>query len=128
MTHRLVQVSVEERKRMAGLARNPKCRFSQFSPGRPCDWRPHHTDLRQDPAYRFTAPGAWEFIAVHVESGGDLYVSELQKPKGRLAYVIFVPPSSSWRGVYIKFELTHPGLYGRSFHHPEHPKLDVVTT
>ena len=113
--------------RIVGLARNPRRRSSEFSAGRPCDWRPHLTDSRLDPAYRFTPAGAWEFIAAHVEAGGDLYLTELQKPKGRLAYVIFIAPSSSWRGVYVKFEITHPGLYGRSFHHPERPTLEVTT-
>jgi hypothetical protein len=128
MTHRLVLVSVEERRRIAGLARKTKCRHSGYSPGRPCDWRPHLTDSQRDPAYRFTQEGGWEFIAAHVESGGDMYLTELQKPKGRSAYVIFIPPAPDWRGVYIKFELTHPGLYGRSFHHPEYPTLDKITT
>jgi hypothetical protein len=127
MAHRLVVVSAEERKRIAGLARKPRCRHSEYSPGRPCDWRPHLTDSHIDPTYRFTPAGAWEFIAAHLEAGGDLYLTELKRPKGRYAYVIFIPPAPTWRGVYIKFELTHPGIYGRSFHHPEHPALENVT-
>lgn len=124
MTHRLVVVSAEERRRIAGLARNRGCRTSTYTVARPCDWRPHQTDSQLDPAYPFTDAGAWDFIATHVESGGELYLTELQQPKGRNAYVIFVPPSQRWRGLYIKFELTHPGLWGRSFHHPEHPTLE----
>jgi len=54
-----------------------------------------------------------------------IYTIDLDKPPGAWAYVFFLPPTSKWRGVYMKFEVAGPGLYGRSFHHPEHPTLDV---
>jgi len=64
-------------------------------------------------------------IADCLNSELPIYTTDLDKPPGAWAYVFFLPPTKTWRGVYMKFEVTAPGLYGRSFHHPEHPTLDV---
>jgi hypothetical protein len=74
-----------------------------------------------------TDPGAWDRIASYLETGGQLYETDLDTPRGLTAFVIFLPPTENWRGLYIKFELTHPGIYGRSFHHPDHPTLEIST-
>jgi hypothetical protein len=125
MAHRLVIVAELERKRLAGLARKPGCRLSRHIPERPCDWNPEGTASVSNPDFQFTRPGAWAFIAEHLESGADVYATRLDKPPGRLAYVIFIPPTDAWRGLYVKFEVAGPGLYGRSFHHPTHPTLEM---
>jgi hypothetical protein len=114
-----------ERRRWAGLARNPKCRLSKHTSARPCTWDPEGTSTPRDPTYSFTGPGAWAFIAEHLESGGDVYAISLELPPGGVGYVIFFPPTGTWRGLYTKFELAGPGLYGRSFHHPEHPTIEI---
>jgi hypothetical protein len=126
MTHKAVDISPEERKRIAGLARNPKCRINAFSARRPCRWDPAGT--LSESGFSFTNPGAWACLADHVEGGGQVYVTELDSPPGLTALVIFLPPIGKWRGIYIKFELTHPGIYGRSFHHPDHPVLEITET
>jgi hypothetical protein len=125
MTHRLVDISLQERKRVAGLARSPKCRISASSAQRPCRWDPAAT--LSEGGFSHTHPGAWARIAEHLESGGQVYATELDRPPGLTAYVIFLEPTQRWRGIYIKFELTHPGIYGRSFHHPDHPVLEIIT-
>lgn len=79
--------------------------------------------MQRDPTYNFTGPGSWAFLADYLESNGDIYSITLDKPPDRIAYVIFLPPTTVWRGLYVKFELAGPGLYGRSFHHPKHPVL-----
>lgn len=125
MVHRRVIVPLVERRRWAGLARNPRCRSSRHTAERPCEWFPEGTATQLNPAYNFTGPGSWAFLADYLESSGDIYTITLEKPPGRIAYVIFLPPTAVWRGLYIKFEAAGPGLYGRSFHHPKHPALVI---
>ena len=125
MGHRLVTMSVVERRRLAGLARNPRCRLTKHTPQRPCEWNPEGTASARDPDYPFTAPGAWAFIAEHLEAGRDIYSIPLDRPPDGIGLVIFLPPVPRWRGLYVKFEVAGPGLYGRSFHHPAHPTLDI---
>jgi hypothetical protein len=114
MTHMVVDILPQERKRVAGLARNPRCRINASSALRPCKWDPAAT--LSEGGFSHTNPGAWARIAEHLENGGRVYVTDLDSPPGLTAYVIFLEPTQTWRGLYIKFELTHPGIYGRSFH------------
>lgn len=125
MEHRTASLDQTERRRIAGLARNPKCRDREFQIGRPTVWQPVHTT--SEAGFPFTEPGAWDFIATHIESGGVVYTIELDKPPGARGYVIFYPPVGKWRGLYIKFELKGRGIYGRSFHHPDFPTIKVET-
>jgi hypothetical protein len=128
MAHRLISISLVERRRLAGLARNPRCRQSKHTPQRPCEWNPMGTATPTDPTYCFTGPGAWAFIAEYLESTGDIYSIALDKPPNGIGYVIFLPATPVWRGLYAKFEVAGVGLYGRSFHHPLHLTLDIERT
>lgn len=123
MAHRLVVVSKLERARLAGLARQAKCRTSAFSQHRPCQWDPFNT--LSDGGYSYTDAGAWAALADYLESDAPIYTTSLDKPPGAWAYVLFLAPTKLWRGIYMKFEVTGPGLHGRSFHHPENPTLDI---
>src|SRR5579859_196043 len=99
MAHRLVTLPVLERRRLAGLARNPSCRISKHTRERPCEWNPMGTATPADPDYCFTVPGAWAFLAEHLESGADVYTILLEQPSDRLGYVIFCPPTATWKGL-----------------------------
>jgi len=123
MAHRLIALPRLERARLAGLARQSRCRTSTFSRSRPCQWDPFTT--LSDRGYSYTDAGAWALVADCLESELPIYTINLERPPGASAYVFFLPPTRTWRGVYMKFEVTGPGLYGRSFHHPERPTLDV---
>jgi hypothetical protein len=123
MAHRVIVLSRLERARLAGLARQSRCRISTFSKSRPCQWDPVTTHSER--GYSYSDAGAWALIADCLVSELPIYTIDVGKPPGAWAYVFFLPPTSKWRGVYMKFEVTGPGLYGRSFHHPEHPTLDV---
>jgi hypothetical protein len=123
MAHRLVVLPKTERARLAGLARQSRCRTSTFSKSRPCQWDPFTT--LSAAGYSYGDAGTWALVADCLESEISIYTIALDKPPGAWAYVLFLPPTDTWRGVYMKFEVTGPGLHGRSFHHPEHPTLDV---
>jgi hypothetical protein len=121
MAHRLVVLSQQERIRLAGLAAQARCRKSAFTMQRPCEWDPDHTYSRAN--YSYTPAGAWAFLCELLLSEIPIYLTTLDKPPGASAYVFFLPPEKNWPGIYIKFEIAGPGLYGRSFHHP---KFDVL--
>jgi hypothetical protein len=121
--HELVEISVEERRRIAGLARNPSKRIvSRGDRERPTRWYPEQVEFA--PGFSYSGPGAWDRIASHIESGGPVYKTPLKHPPNVWGYVIFDPPTETSRGLYAKFELTKPGICGRSFHSPDHPTLD----
>lgn len=126
MAHRLIVLTKLERTRLAGLARQSRCRTSAFSKLRPCEWDPFKTFSPR--GYSYGDAGAWGLAAELLESQVPLYTISLEKPPGASAYVLFLPPTKEWRGIYIKIEVTGPGLYGRSFHHPKFDVLEIEPT
>jgi hypothetical protein len=75
---------------------------------------------------QYTDPGSWALLADLVDQGEPIYETLLEKPPGMAGLVVFRPPTATWHGIYIKFELISPGIHGRSFHAPIHPTLIIV--
>ena len=52
----------------------------------------------------FTSPSAWEFVANCLDGGCPLQEVELDKPKGKVGYVMVVDLSAGSR-LYVKLQL-----------------------
>lgn len=109
----------EARRQIISLARQKRCRHSEFSPERPVKWRPTQV-TNPEVDLPFTEAGAWEFIAQQLEAGQPLTEIVLDKPPGKIGYVLSVLLSSDRPELYVKLELGGSGkVFGRSFHYSE---------
>lgn len=116
-------MSIEEstRRQLARAARNPRLRNrGEFSSERPTKWHPTQVI---NPAggldTPFTLAGAWELIASKLESGHDVEVVPLRKPKGT-GYVMKIEIDPNAPKLYVKVESREGKIFGRSFHYSEH--------
>ena len=92
-----------------------------FRRDRPTDWRP--TDVRNPQGLlntHFTNPTAWDLIAARLENGEDVELVELNKPKGRLGYVMLIDLGPDVPQLYVKLQLGAGIVIGRSFHYTDH--------
>lgn len=64
----------------------------------------------------FGDAGAWELIADRLEAGEELTEIELQKPRGKKAYVMKIPLAPNSPRVYVKLQLGAGKVIARSFH------------
>ncbi len=67
----------------------------------------------------FTNDGAWELVAIRLESGHEVEIIELKKPRGAKGYVMKIHLESSRPLLYVKLELHRGWIHGRSFHYSE---------
>ena len=67
----------------------------------------------------FTDASAWEFIAAKVESGENIEVVRLHKPKGATGYVMRIDLGPDVPALYVKLQLGSGRVIGRSFHYSE---------
>ena len=111
------------RRQLANLARQPRRRNAKFSRDRPTDWRPHQVrnpDASLGPPHDvFTDPGAWELIASRLEHGQDVEAVKLLKPAGGTGYVMKIMLEDTRPLLYVKLQLRHGEILGRSFHYSE---------
>ncbi len=110
-------VDAESRRHLASLCRNKKCRQVVFSRERPSEFRPWEISS-QVTGMAMTEVEAWTFAANLLDGGHPVDVIALQKPPGKLAYVLVIETTATWCGVYIKLELGGKGVFCRSFHRP----------
>ena len=103
------------------LARQKRCRFSEWTTEMPTEWRPHTVhDANND---FFTDAGAWHFVADLVESGHPMREVALRNPPGKIAFEMTVRLASKEREIYIKVRLGSPPgsgkamIFGYSFHY-----------
>ncbi|MCY4060670.1 MAG: hypothetical protein OXG44_22060 [Gammaproteobacteria bacterium] len=119
-----MSVTDDTRRQLADLARRPRRRSAVFHPESPVDWRPHQVrnpDAELDPPHDvFTEAGAWEFIARKLDDGHDVRVVTLRVPAGARAYVMTIDLETSKPPLYVKLQLRHGRILGRSFHYSEH--------
>ena len=111
----------QTRRLLIRLARSSRSRTSDFRRDRPTDWRP--TDVRNPLGLlntHFTNPTAWELIAARLEQGEQVEVIELNKPKGRLGYVMLIDLGRDVPRLYVKLQLGAGVVIGRSFHYSDH--------
>lgn len=104
----------------AELARNclrSRCRTAEFSRSRPTKWSPSTIIDPRDPEKRcFTDNTAWDYIAERLQALEPVEVITLDLPAGKKGYVMKIPQPDG-QILYIKLQLTPPGIVGRSFHH-----------
>ena len=64
----------------------------------------------------FTDAGAWELIASRLEQGHDVEAVKLRKPAGGTGYVMKIMLKKTKPLLYVKLQLRHGAILGRSFH------------
>ena len=95
--------------------------MTEFSVGRPTDWRPgqvRNPDGVLDT--HFTDAAAWELIASRLEDGHPVEVVELRKPAGATGYVMKIDVEPRQPLLYVKLQLGSGKIIGRSFHYSKH--------
>jgi hypothetical protein len=104
-----------DRKGLAKLARDKKCRRNDFMTATPVEWRPMEviSPVSQMP---FTDSGAWSFIAELLEEDYPWQAVVLDKPPGQKALVLMIDLPGNLAQVYIKVHILGGKIYGRSFH------------
>jgi len=112
-------VSSAIRDELIVRARNKKTRAVEFTVQAPCEWRPGQV-LQPESGLPFTEVGAWNFIADILESGCDVKELILEKPCGKIAYVIRTTGYPGCPDIYIKLTFSAGKVHGRSFHNSEY--------
>ena len=111
------------RRQLASLARRPHKRNAKFSRDTPTVWQPHQVrnpDAALGPPHDvFTDAGAWELIASRLEHGHDVEAVKLLKPAGGTGYVMKIMLEETRPLLYVKLQLRHGEILGRSFHYSE---------
>lgn len=108
-------VSDEIRKRLADLCLSRRTRTHVFSVEAPCDWRPSAvTDPRTREA--FTEDGAWDFVSNLLRSGHTVEAINLDRPAGKIGYVLKYTSECRSISIYIKLQMMGDCVKGRSFH------------
>jgi hypothetical protein len=83
----------------------------------PCDWQPTAV-IYPATGMPFTEAGAWCFIAEKLREGHRVREIVLDKPQGKLAYVMEISLSAERPLLYVKIHLGGSGkVFGRSFHY-----------
>ena len=107
------EVSADIRHQLALLARRPRSRKHEFNRRAPSRWQPT-TIINQECGIPFSDAAAWDFIAKLIESGCPILEVTLESPPGSTAYVLIALVGAE--EVYIKVQLGHGQILGRSFH------------
>lgn len=95
-----------------------KCRSAEFSRERPTRWNPTSVkDPRSDGLF-FSDLSAWDYIGEQLVANVFVERIKLDKPPDKIGYVMkLLQPDGQI--LYIKLQLAHPGVIGRSFHYSE---------
>lgn len=102
------------RARLAKLCRSKRHREARYTKKRPVKWHPTSV-CEAGSTTPFTEAGAWEFIACLIEDGTKIDVITLNKPPGKIGYVMLVQGNYNEK-IYIKLEIVGEMVFGRSFH------------
>jgi hypothetical protein len=103
------------RRQISVLARQKKCRISDWTRDEPTEWQPH--TVKDNFGEFFTDAGAWEFLADLLDAGHMVEEIVLRLPPGRKAYVVKKRIDSVHPEIYIKVRLGSGTIIGRSFHY-----------
>jgi hypothetical protein len=104
------------RSELAALCRRSRCRSCLFTIAAPTDWRPATViDPRDDDGRAFSDLTAWDYVAELLENGTVVECVTLKYPPGKKAYVMKIVTNKGI--IYIKLQLSKPGVLGRSFHY-----------
>ena len=105
---------------MVALARRSRTRNSKFTRDRPSVWQP--AEVRDPTAAletNFTEETAWAFIVSRLESGEEVEVIELDKPRGAKGYVMKIALGPDLPKLYVKLQMGPKKVFGRSFHYSD---------
>lgn len=102
------------RARLATCARSKRTRQARFTSTMPTHWAPGEVT---NPSTRqaFTEDGAWQYIADQIECGAPIEAITLDKPPGKIGYVLKLPGANGVV-IYVKLQIIDDHVRGRSFH------------
>lgn len=103
------------REELLRLARSSATRRQTWSREMPCDWSPGTIENPRT-GLPFTDESAWNLICDLLEAEHPFTRIELQRPPGALAYAATVRLHEGMAPIYIKIQLRHGIVWGRSFH------------
>lgn len=104
-----------DRKGLAKLARDKKCRINNFATATPVEWRPMEV-ISPVSEMPFTDSGAWSFIAELLEGDYPWQEVVLEKPPDKKALVLVHAVPGNLAPLYIKVHMYGGKIYCRSFH------------
>lgn len=81
----------------------------------PCDWSPTAIENPQT-GIPFTDESAWNLICDLLQGDHPFEEIQLQKPPDAVAYATTVRMAADSPAIYIKIQLRHGLIWGRSFH------------
>ena len=112
-------INAATRRQLASYCRNKNLRTATFTRENPKDWQVGNV-IDPDTGCGFTEPKAWSFIADLLDGEHPVQVITLDKPPGKLGYVLkkVMPNGES---LYIKLQLSDK-VHGRSFHYSYHER------
>lgn len=116
-----MSVNAETRRQLALLARRSGARKTEFSPKAPTRWQPQQVRNPGGEEFSpyFTDGSAWQLIADKLAAGHDVEVVELRKPPGAKGYVMRIHLGPNDPLLYVKLQLGHGKVIGRSFHYSD---------
>jgi hypothetical protein len=100
---------------MIRRARDKRLRKFAFTEGQPVVWNPTQV-INPECGIPFTDITAWHFIADQLESGCKVKTIVLENPPGAAAHEVILPGATGHGRIYIKLQLHHRFILGRSFH------------
>ena len=93
--------------------------WPKSTPARPSRWQPASVQNPDDGNNEFTDDGAWNLVVSKIESGHQVAIMTLDKPKGATGYVMKIRLDTSRPQLYVKLELYRGWILGRSFHYSD---------
>ena len=118
-----MSIDARTRNELIKLASSRKTRTNSWTTSHPTHWDPG--SVRNPKGIldtHFTDASAWELIVTQLQAGCEVDTIELEKPRGKKAYVINVHLDGNEPKLYVKVQLGSGIIIGRSFHYSKHPK------
>jgi hypothetical protein len=103
------------RAELLRLARYSATRRQSWSPEMPCDWSPTAIENPQT-GIPVTDESAWNLICDLLQGNHPFEEIQLQKPPDAVAYATTIQMAPDSPAIYIKIQLRHGLIWGRSFH------------
>jgi hypothetical protein len=103
------------REELLRLAQHRATRRQSWSPSMPCDWSPTAIENPQT-GMPFSDESAWDLICDLLRGGQAFEEVQLEKPADTIGYVTTFRFAANSPAIYIKLQLRHGIVWGRSFH------------
>jgi hypothetical protein len=113
------------RSELSRLAKRKQDRITEWSRQMPTEWTPGKV-VNPEVDMPFTEAGAWDLVARLLDAGHPIQqVSLRQACSAETGYVILVDLKPGMPKLYVKLQLKHGKICGRSFHYSDR---DVTPT